>query len=320
LRYLIVLVLLLVAATALPAQDRSNPFEITSRLPAQQSSTAAAAGRVYSPFDIRPAGASTAVSTSIAPARSAGSVTTDSAPTAGTGNIASASQSRGPIVIQSTDPDAGKGSLLIIHLFLLLAMASLWLLFGDMLRQCLRSTVNDGVMNQLYTHRSGNQLSALWLFYCFFYLAAGFYIYLFATSHDVSLNQGIFPSWLSYSLLVAAAVGLKHWVLWAYARLFPVRKEVSRYAFVLMVFSILAGIFIVPVNLLVSYAPESWRYFFLYSGLFIFAGVYLLHSVRGLFIAGRLAIQRPVHFLLYICALEFAPLLLIYRYLSDTLV
>lgn len=311
-RYLITLVLLLVTITALPAQDRSNPFEITSRLPAQHSTAAVAAGKAYSPFDIRPAGEfSTATTTSPAPAGSA----QISAPPA----ASSAAKSRGPIVIQSTDPDKGKGSLLVIHLFLLLAMASLWLLFGDLLRQCLRSTVNDGVMNQLYTHRSGNQLSALWFFYCFFYLAAGFYIYLFAVSHDVSLNQGIIPSWLSYTLLVAGAVGLKHWILWGYARLFPVRKEVSRYAFVLMVFSILAGIFIVPVNLLVSYAPEEWRYFFLYSGLLVFLGVYLLHIVRGGFIAGHLAIRRPVHFLLYICAIELAPLLLIYRYLSDTL-
>ncbi len=174
-------------------------------------------------------------------------------------------------------------------------------------------------MNQLYTRRSGGELGALWACYIYFFFSAGFFIYLLATRFDISLGTGIWASWLTYSLVVAAAVGIKNLVLLFYARLFPVRREVNRYAFTLMVFAILAGLFITPVNLLISYAPPEWRTTFLYGGLALVVGVYLLHLFRGVFIANRLATSRPVHILLYICTIEIAPLLLIYRYLSDML-
>jgi len=175
-------------------------------------------------------------------------------------------------------------------------------------------------MTQLYTRRSGGQVGALWLCYCFFFLAGGLYVYLFAVRHDLSLGLGPFFSWLTYALLIAGIVGLKLTVLLVFGRLFPVRKEVSRYAFVLMVFSILAGIFLMPIDLAISYAPVAWRDTFLYGALFLLAAIYGLHLLRGFFIAGRYIASRPAHILLYICAIEIAPLLLIYRYLSDTLV
>lgn len=258
------------------------------------------------PFDLRPGETATAYPTSSAPA---------AAPQSGTDRTR-----RGPLVIQSTDPNEGKGSILTIHIILLLALAGLWLTFGDLLRQCLRSTLNDGLMNELYTRRSGGELGALWACYFFFFLTGGFYIYLLTTYFNVSTGMGIWGSWLSYSLVVAAALGLKNLVLVLYARLFPVQREVSRYVFAIMVFSILAGLFIAPINLLVSYAPEGWRDSFIYGGLAIFCVIYFLHLFRGVFIANRLLASRPVHILLYLCAIEIAPLLLIYRYLSDTLV
>ncbi|MEM9525949.1 MAG: DUF4271 domain-containing protein [Bacteroidota bacterium] len=306
-RYLFLLTLLLCLGCSLVAQDRSNPFELTPRLPteARDGNTATGPQRVYSPFDIRPQGKTALTAPAAAP----------NAPTAG-----ERASSRGPIVIQSTDPNKGKGSLLAIQLMLLIGLASLWVLYGDLLRQCLRGTVNDNLMTQIYSRRSGGQVSALWLCYCFFFLAAGFYLYLFTVRHDLSLGLNIWGSWLTYSLSVAGLIGLKHIILLFYGRLFPVRKEISRYAFVLMIFSILAGISLVPVNLAISYAPLEWRDTFLYGALFLVVGIYSLHLLRGFFIAGRYLTSRPVHILLYICAIEIAPLLLIYRYLSDTLV
>ncbi|MEO0731580.1 MAG: DUF4271 domain-containing protein [Bacteroidota bacterium] len=284
----------------LSGQDRSNPFELTNRLPAVEGRSVpitTVARPEYSPFDVRPAPAAAPGNSPIARSRNAT-----------------------PIVIQSTDPNEGKGSILAIQLLLLIGLASLWVLYGNLLRQCLRGTVNDAVMTQLYTRRSGGQVSALWLCYCFFYFAAGFYVYLFAVRHDVSLGLNIWGSWLTYTLVIAGLVGLKHIVLLLYGRLFPVRKEVSRYAFVLMVFSILAGIFLIPINLAVSYASGDWSDTFLYGAIFVLIAVYGLHLLRGSFIAGRYLARRPVHFLLYICTIEIAPLLLIYRYLSDSMV
>lgn len=301
-RYLVAVLFLVLPLGDAAAQVAPNPFEISARLPQTDlpANDSLRPATEYGPFDIRPAAAGPASQTSRAPA---------AAPPAGFG----------PVVIQSTDPNQGKSSILIIQLLLLITLASLWVLFGNLLRQCFRGTINDSLMNQIYTRRSGGELTALWLCYLFFFFAAGFFIYLFAVRHNVSLNLGPWGSWLTYTLVVAGAVGLKHWVLWAYARVFPVRKEVSRYAFVLMVFSILAGLFLTPTSLAASYAPPEWRDTFLYGGLLVMVVIYGFHLLRGLVIASRLAFARPVHILLYLCAIEIAPVLLLYRYFSDAL-
>jgi hypothetical protein len=290
------------------AQGRHNPFELTARLPVQSSVEEADSlpqMRVSdNPFDLRPAG--------LAPS-------TSSAPAAAPKNRRLGDQPNGPLVIQTADPNKGKGALLAIHVTLLIILAGLWLLFGGLLRQCLRATMNDGIMNQLYTRRSGGELGALWACYVYFFLAAGFFIYLLTANIDIGLNYGIWRSWLTYALAMAAVLGLKNMILVLFSFLFPVRKEVSRYVFALMIFAILGGVFIAPINLLVSYAPEEWKTTFLYGGVIGQMTIYGLHLIRGMFIANRLFFSRPVHFLLYICAVELAPLLLIYYYVSGLL-
>lgn len=299
-RYLLLFCFLVVISPVLSAQVRSNPFELTDRLP--EAAPGTTAPRQYSPFDIRPGATTPGQATSFAPA---------SAPDPATS---------GPIVIQSTDPNKGQGSLLAINLILLLGMAVLWVLYGKFYRTCLRSTTNSSMMKQIFSRRSGGELTALWIGYFFFNFVLGFYVYLFAINHDLSLGVNIWLSWGLYSLFVAGLVGLKQWVLWAYARLFPVRKEISYYAFMVMVFSILIGLFLVPVNLLASYVTEGWKIPVIYGALITIVLVYVFHLLRGAVVAKRYVFQRPVHILLYICAVEIAPLLLIYRYLSDTLV
>lgn len=302
---LLILLLLFVLASPLPAQDRSNPFEITSRLP--RGGQALAPGKTYSPFDIRPAVNIPASSTGLSPAAAPGNRNLRSKNTAG------------PLVIQSADPDKGQTSLLAINLILLVVLAVIWVLFGPLYRQCLRGTANSSVMKQLYTRRSGGELSALWIGYVFFNFAMGFFLFLLASRFDAALGQGIWWNWMLFTLVVAGLTGMKQTLLWTYARLFPVRKEVSYYAFIVMVFCLLTGLFLVPINLLVSYAPSEWRSVFLYGALAGLAILYVFHLLRGGLVARGFLLQRPVHIMLYICAIEIAPLLLIYRYLNESI-
>lgn len=217
-------------------------------------------------------------------------------------------------------PGTERSGVVFIHLLLLLMLASLWVLFRNLLLQCLSATFNDNVMTQLYRRRSGGQVGALWLCYLFFLFSAGFYLFLLADYFRLDLGAGLWGGWLTYTLVIASAVGVKFLVLGVLGRIYPLRKELSQYAFALMVFSILTGLLLMPVNLLVSYAPEPLRPYFLYGGLALLVIIYLLHLLRGLFIANRYVGRRPLHFLLYLCTIEIAPLLLVYRYLSSTLV
>lgn len=288
-----ILFLLLVSSAVLTGQSGGNPFDLTDRLPAgaQPVAEPAAGDSAANPFDLAPAAEPAEEIILTVPADEGGSA------------------------------DAGPHrAVIFIHLLLVLLVTSIWVLFRNLLQLCVRAILNDNIMTQLYRRRSGGQISALWLCYLFFLLSAGFFLYLVATDYGLQLPvTGVWSSWLTYTLLVMGAVGLKLVLLTLIGRIYPLRKELSRYTFVLMVFSILVGVLLVPVNLLISYAPEGFRHFFLLAGVAVLAVVYLLHLVRGLFIANQYVGSRPLHFLLYICTIEIAPLLLVYRYLSDAL-
>ena len=211
------------------------------------------------------------------------------------------------------------GSIVFVHLLLLLVTASLWVLFRDLIGRCFRATFNDAVMTELFRRRSGGQIGALYLCYILFFFAMGCFVYLALELWGYDLGLGVWGGWLTCSLAVAGVLGVKFVVLTLLGRVYPLRKELSRYAFALMVFSIVTGLLLVPVNLLVSYAPLPARPYTLLGGLALLVLIYLLHLLRGTFIANRYVTGRPLHFLLYICTIEIAPVLLIYRYLSNML-
>jgi hypothetical protein len=222
-----------------------------------------------------------------------------------------------PVVV--ADGVAGPDNLIFVHLFLLVFLASLWVLFRGLLRQCIGAVVNDSVMAQLYRRRSEGQVRALWFAYLYFLLIAGLFLYLIAHHFGLDREWGLLAGWGFASLLVAAALGLKLVVLNLLGQVYGLRKEVSRYTFVLMVFSIVAGLFLFPLNLLVTYAPSGWTPAALIAGATLLILTYLLHLLRGTFITNRYLRDRPLHFLLYLCTIEIAPILLVYRYLSTTL-
>ena len=210
-------------------------------------------------------------------------------------------------------------AVLAIQLILLVALASLWVLFGRLLSRAFRGTLNDSVMNQLFTRRSEGRGTALWICHLFFFLSAGFYVHLFVAFHGYSIYHNIWTSWLAWALVIAGLMGLKQLVIFSIGRLFPISRDASKLAFVMMVFSILIGVVLVPINLGVSYAPEGARAAFLYGGLITVGGIYGVYLLRSLLVAGPIVFARPMHLILYICAIEIAPLLLLYRYLTDTL-
>ena len=283
-RYLI-LFLGVLLASALDGQADRNPFDLTDRLPPneQPEVTEADTALAGNPFAPRTPQQETASTT--------------------------------PAVV-----DPPERQVVFAHLLLLLTLASLWVLFRELLRQCMTATLNDNVMTQLYRRRSGGRISALWLCYSLFLLAAGLFVYLATAYFGVALGGGLWSGWFTAVFVVAAAVGFKILVLQLMGRIYGLRKELSRYVFVLMVFAILAGLLLVPLNLLVSYAPLPFRPYFIYGAAGLLGLLYLLHLLRGLFIANRYVGGRPLHFLLYLCAIEIAPLLLVYRYVSNMLV
>ena len=70
---------------------------------------------------------------------------------------------------------------------------------------------------------------------------------------------------------------------------------------------------LVPIILIVAYAPRDVSQVVLYGALGLLVLTYLFLSLRGLFIGNRFIAPNKFHFLLYLCVVETAPLLIIYK-------
>ena len=64
---------------------------------------------------------------------------------------------------------------------------------------------------------------------------------------------------------------------------------------------------------LFAYGPDSLKMPILYLIFAVIAGVYLFMFLRSLFSAGRFLSFHKFHFLLYICTVEIAPVLILVR-------
>jgi hypothetical protein len=131
---------------------------------------------------------------------------------------------------------------------------------------------------------------------------------------EVLLPWGnLFLAWLMITLGIAGLFLAKQLVLIILRLIFPVETEVKRYIFLILVFSITIGILLVPINLLFAYGPEGSEQTVLYVSSGLFALIYLFRALRSLLIANKFLAFHRFHFLLYICIVEIAPVLIIVR-------
>lgn len=115
------------------------------------------------------------------------------------------------------------------------------------------------------------------------------------------------------SFLVASGLFLLRYLfLQLFAKVFPAGRYFRFFLFNQVVLQMMMGILCLPFLVFYVYTsllPSEW------FGMMILAIVvcffaYLLY--RGLYIAGNFIRIRPFHFILYLCAFEIAPLVLLY--------
>jgi hypothetical protein len=219
--------------------------------------------------------------------------------------------------VKSIDvPTTDRRLLLIMTTVLLLLLTILVTLFRSQLYRTYRAFLNDNLLSQLQRERETVGGTPYYLFYIFFMLTLGVFIYLIAKTYQVP----IWPAkpWYSLGLCLAVVPAFfisKHLVLNILGGIFPIEKEIRLYSLTIIVFSIVLGICLLPVNLLLAFAPDSTQEIVVYVAIFIIAGIYIFRTLRGLFIGNKFLLFHKFHFLLYICTVELAPIAIIVKLL-----
>lgn len=288
------LTLVLLGSNTLLAQSGNNPFELKHRLEAEVETDAA-----KEPLDSRIIKSDNPFDIATQPIQKTVSVPSPSA---------------GPTDKKSTIDKAiaSKNHLFWIFFLVLAFFTTVVSISRKRLEQSYRAFLNDNFLRQLHRVNQGSFSLSYFLLYLSFFLNAGIFIYLAANYFGANLPQRF--GWIFLICLgVAIAFLLKHLLLFFIQSVFPISKEIKLYSFSIMVFSIILGIALLPINILAAFAPEGVMKTAIWGGLGAILAIYLFRSLRGLSIASRYMMLHSFHFLLYLCAVEILPIVVLLK-------
>jgi hypothetical protein len=175
-----------------------------------------------------------------------------------------------------------------------------------------RGFLNDNALTQAQREATGLVGSTpYYLLYLNFLLNMGLFIFLvtrFFTQEKFNNTP-----FLLICIVGGAAMFLSKHVILAIVRyLFQVEAEVNRYNFLVIIFNCVLGLFLVPFNFMIALGAENF-----YQGLLVFwvlglvSIFYIYRSLRALNIGSKFLVGDQFHFLLYLCTVEAAPVLLL---------
>jgi len=209
--------------------------------------------------------------------------------------------------------------LLLVTVLLMVALAILLSLFRPLIGKVFPALFNENQFNLLYRDQDGQSPWPFYLLYLFFFANLAFFLLQWLWPLGLRLSTRPAPDLLMLIAGVGLAFGLKHLLLRVLGYIFPLRPQLAQYSFAIRLYSIALGLLLLPVNLLLAFAPAELHTGLIYLVLGAVALAYLLRSLRGLVIAGSTAWSNKFHFLLYICTVEIAPVVVLAKLIINQL-
>jgi hypothetical protein len=202
---------------------------------------------------------------------------------------------------------------------LLLSLAVVLTFLRSFAFQSFRALGTDNWFNALFREMVGRGIFPYLLLYIFFFLHFGVLIYFSYPLISKSLGFSYSPPYYWLLLSPFLLLGIKHLLLTSLSFIFPIRKEMDRYQFLMVVTGISIGILISPINIFLPYLNDDWQQLIIYLALILAGLIVLYHYIRSLTIGIRFIVSHQFHFLLYICTVEIAPVLILVKLIINSL-
>jgi len=213
--------------------------------------------------------------------------------------------------VTRTNPDWLVGLLLLVFLL----FATVKLIFNKYLSQLVQSTINYSTFTRLFRERYFNLLHASFRLDVIFNLTLALFGYQFLSLHKINLGfSKSYHVYLAFLCIIIGYFTAKRIIYYLIGILTESKPEVQEYLFSITSFNRVLGLFLLPLTCLIAFMPISQVEPLLYVGLGIIIIFYLMSLFRGakIFLKKQFSIS---YLILYLCTLEFLPLLLIYNLL-----
>lgn len=153
-------------------------------------------------------------------------------------------------------------------------------------------------------------------FYLLFGLVIGLYLYLSRKYTQLSYKFEGFELFLFLSALVIGMFTLKIFILRVLGFLFDVRRLVREYVSVLYLSYFNAAILFLPIVIAFSLTSSRFAGVYSYIGFAMVIGIFIVQFIRaGTNILSNYRFPK-VYLIIYLCALEFCPLIILFKILG----
>lgn len=121
-----------------------------------------------------------------------------------------------------------------------------------------------------------------------------------------------------YLFLICSSLFVgKYLVMKATSVIFPFKDVMNLYSFSFFLNHQLIGVVLIPLNMIIAYADAGIAYYVM-IGTWILLGLsFILLAIKGLTMSRTYWTRYSFHFIVYICSLEIAPLLILYKVFED---
>jgi hypothetical protein len=171
-----------------------------------------------------------------------------------------------------------------------------------------RSVFNVNMMKFTKRDESNNSFLLILLYLVFFINAS---IFLYLIQKYLTAQEGL-KIWSLCLLALSLVYIIRYIMMMMFGGIFPVKNEVSFYNYAIIVFNILFGIIVFPINIISIYMPEYTKISII-TGVVLFIIFYIIRSLRGITVSLFSISQGIIPFFIYLCTFEIAPILLIIR-------
>lgn len=220
--------------------------------------------------------------------------------------------------------DTAREEWLIVLLLLILAIiAYLRVNYYKRFTQLITASFDFQLSNQMVREESVlTQRVSLFLTGIFWVSLPLFCLQVFKIFHFSIFDAGRYGEplvFLTLFSIVVVVYGIKVFSIRLIGKIFKIEKEMEAYIFNIFLYNKLSGLLLLPLVILIRVMSLDFVKVFFVAGLAILGLSFLARIVRGIFIGLSGKGVSIVHLVLYFCTLEFLPLVLALKFLSQQL-
>ena len=182
------------------------------------------------------------------------------------------------------------------------------------IRMIFRAAMNENLSALLLREQKFTSLQYLYyIVYAVFFMNASLFVFLMSRFAHWDFGHRQSPMIAILGVLLAIYL-TRHVFMKFVGDTFSISNETTHYSFNILLYNILAGVTLIPINLFLAFGPPGMRMSVIYFGLGLVGLLYLLRQLRGLNIAGHIISQNVFQFFVYLCAVEILPVLVLFKY------